>query len=432
MFRPVFIEARDLGDCWFQLLRACKERGRKYLITSGSYEGQYRYALDFASCFIHYPHTRPLAPILSPRCPLPPPTTDEEIEKYFVNYLMDSKLSPNEHYRYSTWIVGGEYQLPPVSGKYMPNKLDQPPYKVFVPNQLEWVINHFKTKGFGNEHCFITIGYPESNFGYDVEYNNPNERMTSPCLRGLDFRMIEDNGEYYLFTCVYYRCLPEDTPLMFIVGDSTVRGTLADLAKHYATGSDVYVFGLNNNSISPVRVGQVSKTTTSRLTYITVKGGERIYATSNHRFPVYRDGNILLMRADEIICGDKLLEPKYISNEINNCSGDTVIDVAKITDFNGVECILREVIDVGVIISGVCDVYDIGIESESHLFVAGNVPILTHNSWDLASGWPTNMGGFTLLNEYIASELGVNPGPLACSCKSLHCYDHAIQYLEYV
>ena len=40
------------------------------------------------------------------------------------------------------------------------------------------------------------------------------------------------------------------------------------------------------------------------------------------------------------------------------------------------------------------------------------------------------MGGFTLLNEYIASKLeGVKPGPLSFSCKSLHAYEHHVDII---
>jgi len=256
MFKPVFIQARDLDDCWFQLLSELYEKGRRYKITDGSYAGHERVVFDFVSGFISYPHTRPLAPQIPETCPLPPPTTEREIYHYFAEYLMDSRLAENEHYRYATWLVGGEYKMPPIEGRYLKSSITFPPWEVRVPNQLQWVIDHFKSKGFGNEHCYITIGYPESNFAYDVPYSNPTERMTSPCLRGLDFRVIECEGKYYLLTHVIYR------------------------------------------------------------------------------------------------------------------------------------------------------------------------------SWDLVSGWPTNMGGFTLLNEYVASELEINPGPLAFSCKSLHCYDFTFDYLK--
>ena len=248
-FRPVFVEGRDLDDTWFQLLAQLHEYGRRYKITSGSYEGSERVSFDFVSGFIHFPHSRPLAPRVPETSPIPPPTTDDEIEKYFVNYLMCSDVAPNEDYRYSTWVVGGRYELPRLK---MEGKNAEVNAAVQVPNQIQWIIDHFKNRGFGNEHCFLTVGYPESNLAYDLPYSNPNERKTSPCLRGLDFRIVED-------------------------------------------------------------------------------------------------------------------------------------------------CLLTHVI---------------------------------YRSWDLASGWATNMGGFTLLNEFLASEIGVEPGPLSFSCKSLHCYDHAFEYLK--
>ncbi len=265
-FRPAFIEARNLDEAWFLNLKALYEKGRRYKITEGSHKGHYRIALDFVSGFIHNPHERPLAPQVPPWI-VDPPTTEEYIEEYFVDYLMNSELQPNEDYKYATWLVGGEsrFYIPgslldkqPDAFRQVARKLPGGVFEVpfYTPNQLEWVIEHFKKRGFGNEHCFITVGDPTSNFAYDVPYSDETERRTSPCLRGLDFRVIEDNGEFYVLTHVIYR------------------------------------------------------------------------------------------------------------------------------------------------------------------------------SWDAYHGWPTNMGGFTLANEYVAERLGVNPGPLAYSCKSLHCYDFHFEVLE--
>jgi thymidylate synthase len=51
-------------------------------------------------------------------------------------------------------------------------------------------------------------------------------------------------------------------------------------------------------------------------------------------------------------------------------------------------------------------------------------------SWDLYAGFPENMGGFTLLNQYIASEIGVNEGPLTFASQGLHCYDYQIKQIQ--
>jgi len=253
-FFPITVHGRDLDDTWFLLLEYLHRYGREYQITDGSYAGQKRLTFDFISGFIDHPHNRPLAPQIPEASTLPPPTTDDEIIKYFANYLMNSELEPNEDYRYATWITGGNYKIPDFkiddSDGIMMKSEDFD--CVMVPNQLDWIINHFKEKGLGNEHCYLTVGYPESNFAYDIPWQTETERRTSPCLRGLDFRVID--GE--LMTHVIYR------------------------------------------------------------------------------------------------------------------------------------------------------------------------------SWDLVGGWPTNMGGFVLLNEYIANAIDAKPGPLAFSCKSLHAYDHTYEYVR--
>lgn len=288
-FNPVFIESKTLDSCWFELLYALNEKGRKYLITEGSYKGTYRLAFDDVSGFIHYPHQRPLAPIVPEGALIP--TNDENIEKYFIEYLMNGKIADNEDYKYGTWIVGGEYRLP----KGIDNLDGMETCKLIeVSNQLEWIINHFKEKGFGNEHCYLTVGYPESNFAYDLPYTNEQERKTSPCLRGLDFRIISK----HVFKCK--NCNFEYEPSQY----------------------------------------------------------ERIIKDNIHH-----------------------------------------------TRFN-CECIIHGFDEI----------------KEDYLLTK-----VIYRSWDLYSGFPVNMGGFTLLNEYVANELGIEPGPLSFTCKSLHCYDFEIE-----
>jgi thymidylate synthase len=51
-------------------------------------------------------------------------------------------------------------------------------------------------------------------------------------------------------------------------------------------------------------------------------------------------------------------------------------------------------------------------------------------SWDLYNGFPANLAGISLLQEYMAGEIGVDPGEFICTSKGLHLYDHAIDVAE--
>lgn len=201
-FKPIFIVGRDLDDTWYQLMYAVYHSGREYIKSSGSRAGMKMYALDFVSGFIEYPHTRPLAPRMPDGIGVPPPTTDINIEKYFVEYLMNNQLECNEHYRYSSWICGN----------FSPYCIERQSM-----NQIEWIIKHFKEHGLYNEHCYLTVGHPNINTTYDVAYfecptcrkaypkhseskcpvchakltSTEAKRPTTPCLRGIDFRVVD-------------------------------------------------------------------------------------------------------------------------------------------------------------------------------------------------------------------------------------------------
>jgi len=257
-FKPVFVNGKDLNDTWHRLLWELWENGRRYKITSGSFAGVERLAFDFVSGVIEFPHIRPLAPIMPEGTNLPRPTTDEKINTYFSDYLMDPTLSINEHYKYASWIVGNN--------------------DVCKTNQLQWVIDHFNgAHGNGNEHCSIIIGDPDVCLNYD-----------EPFMR------CKECGEYYK------------------------------------------------------------------------KGIKKC-----------------------LMCNG-VLEPDESRRKTSPC--------LRLLDFRVVDGYLS-----------------------THV---------VYRSWDCFSGWPENMGGFTLLNEYVAAEINVIPGPLTFSCKSLHCYDFQLDVIK--
>jgi len=204
MSKSVFVEGNSIDDVYFQLLSQLYKHGRKNKIDYGSFAGSSRLEFDFAAGTIYYPTIRPLAPIFPSG--IPPITTDNDIEKYFVDYIMDGQnLEKNEHYRYATWITGGRYMLPYINMDLddgdVSSIIPTDNYKVtmHVPNQVGWIINHYKERGFGNNHCVIQVGYPESSFAYDIPYKDETERQTSPCLRMIDTH-IKDNKLHFAVT----------------------------------------------------------------------------------------------------------------------------------------------------------------------------------------------------------------------------------------
>jgi len=50
-------------------------------------------------------------------------------------------------------------------------------------------------------------------------------------------------------------------------------------------------------------------------------------------------------------------------------------------------------------------------------------------SWDLWAGFPTNLGGFQIFNEYVAQEIGIPTGKMFASSTGLHLYS---QYFDVV
>lgn len=187
--------ATTIEDAWFQALSLAMEEGRKYKIDKGSFEGTHRLGMKVVINIMH-PGVRPLAPMLPQD--IPPPTTEEEIQKYFQQQIITNIKAPNEHYTYGEdiWWELGE------------------------------VIDHYKKGGYGTNHCYMTVGRPESLFFYnrDIDYEENitiKDRQTgqliwerrisnawnkdlkidtsSQCLRGIDTWIEEGRLHFWLY-----------------------------------------------------------------------------------------------------------------------------------------------------------------------------------------------------------------------------------------
>lgn len=105
-----YVEASTIAQAWRDVMWLCLESPTsiKYKIENaskvdefGSFIGQFRLQLPYVTIKIKQPWIwEPFTAETSPFRPTDP----EAIDNYFVKYLMDDNLEPNEIYKYSTWI----------------------------------------------------------------------------------------------------------------------------------------------------------------------------------------------------------------------------------------------------------------------------------------------------------------------------------------
>jgi len=143
------IQARDIPDAWFQCVYEIIDKGHRYQIDRGSFQGQERLEFDYITVQIKYPGTRPLIPDIPEALCIPNPVADGYIESY-LPYLMTAEKQPNEDYTY------GEYLEP----------------------QIAEVIRMYRNDGHGTNQAYMTVGDPKA-----LLLNDP------PCLRGIDTRI---------------------------------------------------------------------------------------------------------------------------------------------------------------------------------------------------------------------------------------------------
>jgi thymidylate synthase len=96
--------ANDLDGAWYEVIKNCFDpnHAKKYVIDKGSFEGHTRYQLHSLILQVNFPETRPLSPIMP--VGVESPSTDEYIEQYFGEYIMNPNKATNEEYAYGQFI----------------------------------------------------------------------------------------------------------------------------------------------------------------------------------------------------------------------------------------------------------------------------------------------------------------------------------------
>ncbi len=178
---PVFIDAFDLDDAWFQTLSAILDKGHVYQITRGSYEGQKRLEFDFVVVRARKP-SHQIIPIIPEGMSIPAPTDMDYVQGY-LSYLMTGAKTETEDYTYGERLVEPRVKVKEtVNGKDMVREI---PLKV---NQIEEVIKMYKEKGEGTNQAIMEIGMPS-----DIKLVDP------PCLRLIDTRIRYGKLHFILY-----------------------------------------------------------------------------------------------------------------------------------------------------------------------------------------------------------------------------------------
>lgn len=177
-----FIESTTIPDAWFQCICRILDKGHKYVIDHGSYEGQERLEFDYTTVHIKYPGVRPLLPDIPPHLGIPNPVADGYLEEY-LPYLMTPVKQPGEDYTYGQRLT---------AGAILYDKDAYAPYDIYggEVDQIQTVIDTYKKYGPGTNQMVLQVAQPG-----DILLDDP------PCLRHIDTR-IKDNKLHFV---VYFR-----------------------------------------------------------------------------------------------------------------------------------------------------------------------------------------------------------------------------------
>lgn len=187
------IEARDLGDAWFQCLYRIIEQGTVFKIDRGSYAGQKRLEFDWITIHIKNPGARPLLPQIESHYNIPNPVADDYLDEY-LPYLMTGELKEGESYTYGSrmnkapipysWELLGKKDIVVQEEEIWESKkiLEN---GVFL-SQVELLIWTYKNKGHRNNQMILQVGQP-----IDMLLQDP------PCLRHIDTRIQDGKLHFY-------------------------------------------------------------------------------------------------------------------------------------------------------------------------------------------------------------------------------------------
>jgi thymidylate synthase len=199
------IQARDLPDLWFQAVHDILDHGRRFKIDRGSYAGQTRLEYDYFIGHVIHPYSEPILPDIPPACGIPNPVEYDYVfggeghKRSYIEYLMTGQKEPGESYTYGerltkTPLTGDKLALWEQAHTEIIDKREVDGQAVFEEkgklylNQIEWVIQTYKTYGSRNNQMVLQVAHPS-----DLTLLDP------PCLRSIDTRIQDDSLHFIIY-----------------------------------------------------------------------------------------------------------------------------------------------------------------------------------------------------------------------------------------
>lgn len=200
MLNPQFIEARDLGDAWFQTIYRVLEEGTVFKIDRGSYAGQTRAEFDWVTVHIKNPGNRPLLPQIESHHNIPNPVADDYLDEY-LPYLMTGEMKPGESYTYgsrmtkapvsihwSAWHNHEKHKDILIQDKEVWEQLvdTETRFDKHFISQIDLMVWTYKNRGHRNNQMILQVAQPN-----DMLLQDP------PCLRHIDTRIQDGKLHFY-------------------------------------------------------------------------------------------------------------------------------------------------------------------------------------------------------------------------------------------
>ena len=190
------IEARDLGDAWFQCLFRILEHGTVFKIDRGSFAGQKRLEFDWITIHVKRPADRPLLPQIEDHFSIPNPVKDDYLDEYITYLMTAGDVSPGESYTYGQRMTN--VKINPEWGNYYGDELnkeiliqEKEPWETISKSgdflsQVDLLIWTYKNKGYRNNQMVLQVAQPD-----DMLLQDP------PCLRHIDTRIQDGKLHFY-------------------------------------------------------------------------------------------------------------------------------------------------------------------------------------------------------------------------------------------